>query len=160
MHVYRKLQALSVTLCFCFLISNANAQADGRAVHVRLSNLLTSGHISKVTIIHVPSDIQTRTRLDQRALRALSPIEFSFIKLDEGGFLDTLRSAVGEIRTARVAEVHEVRWGILLVDSAGKEQAAIFLDSTGRFIQVDDGRFLVQGQMLTSIKQMIRDSIR
>ncbi len=160
MRLCRNLQALSITLCLCFLISNANAQEDGRTVHDRLSNLLTSGQVSRVTVIHVPSDIQTRTRLDQRALRALSPIEFSFTKLDEGGFLDSLRSGIGEISKAKPAEVHEVRWGILFVDAAGKERAAIFLDSTGRFMQVDRSRLVVQGQLLASMKKMIRDAIR
>jgi hypothetical protein len=122
--------------------------------------LLTSGHISRLTIIHVPSDIQTRTRLDQRALRALSPIEFSFTKLDEGGFLDSLRSGVGEIRTAKPADVHEVRWAVLFLDSGGKEQAAIFIDSTGRFMQVDRSSFLVEGRSLASVKKMIHDAIR
>lgn len=137
----------------------ANSQESISKVYDHVFELITTDQVSRVSIIHVPTYIETRMRIDQQTLRRLSNVEVVFANPKEGNLLNGLQSAVGELRTAVRAPEREVRWGILLFDVTGKERAAIFLDSTGRFVQVGDIRLQVRGATLAWIRKTIHASL-
>jgi hypothetical protein len=134
------------------------AQEGDSKAYAQIFDLLKTNQVSRVAVIHLPSNIETRTAMNQQALRRLRRVELSFTKPQEGGLLDALQAALGELRAATSSPEHEVRWGILFFDAAGKERAAIFLDSTGRFLQAGEARLQVQGKILACIKKMIHDA--
>jgi hypothetical protein len=140
-------------------IASGQEEDTGKA-YDQISELIVTKSVSRVSIIHVPTRIETRTAINQQTLRRLSRIEVSLTNLQEGGLLDTLQSSLGELKTAASSPQHEVRWGILFFDARGKERAAIFLDSTGQFAQVGELRLRVEGKMLVCAKNMIDDELR
>lgn len=151
-----------LVLVFSFLstASFADAQTEGSNIYNQISALFNANKVSRVSIIHVPSYIETRTRINQQALRQLSPFEFSFTKPREGAVLDRLETSLDELKAATPEPEHEVRWGILFFDAGGKEQMAIFLDATGQFIQVGEVRLRAQGKALACIRNIMQRVLR
>ncbi len=140
------------------LTAIANAQEDGAAAHARLDRLLVSGQVDRLIVLHVPSSVQTRVQINERSIRTLSPVEFTFLRVGTMGQLDELKSSMQEVATAGVSDTHEARWAVLIMDVSGKELAAIFLDSSGKFLQVGNAHLRVQGHILSSLKKMIYDA--
>lgn len=148
-------------LCFLQLTTlTSAAQEDVNAIHDQLSDLLKADQVSRITIIHVPSYIETRTRIDRDGLRALSRVEVTFKKPTDGKLLESLRMALNELKTAKTTTQHEVRWGLLLIDNTGKERSGVFLDITGHFLEVDGTYLLVEGRTLTWIRQNIEEALK
>lgn len=148
-----------VTLLLPWMTTGASAQSAALEAH-KLSERLTSIQISKVSVIHVPSDLETRIRINPDTLRHLSWITLSFDRPGEHGLLQALKAALQETKVGKFAPEREVRWGLLLVDSSGKERAAVFLDSTGQYAQVGHSCMHVQGRTLAWIKDNIRYALR
>ena len=136
------------------------AQSDAKKAHDIVSALFKASQVAKISIIHVPGDLETRTRIDQRALRQLSRIELSFNKPGEEGILQPLQAALEELNTGKPSPVHEIRWGILLFDGSGKERAAVFLDQSGQFMQIGDTDLQVQGKTLAWLKKSAHDAFQ
>ena len=136
----------------------ASGQAAASKSYYEISSLLSSGSISRICVIHVPTRIETRTRIDPRALRRLSQIELCS-HLERGGFLDNLQNSLTELKTSTPSSDHEVRWGIFFLDSQGKERAAIFLDTTGQFAEIGESQLHVEGKILACIRRMIKDEL-
>jgi hypothetical protein len=89
------------------------AQHSATEAHNQISDLLKSNQVSKISVIHVPSDLETRTSIDQQALRRLTRIEFSFTKPGEAGMIEPLQTALEELQSGKPSAVHDLRWGIL-----------------------------------------------
>lgn len=157
---YRCPRVLIVILSLFVGSSSAIAQQDRQKAHDNLLDILKRGEISRVTVLHVRTDLETRTRIDEKMLRNLSPIEISFTKLQSRGFLDGLESALVEIQAAKSSTSHELRWGLLFVDASGKERGSVFIDSTGRFLLIGQSRFEVQGSTLSWIKRTIQEALK
>lgn len=156
-------RALKLTLIIAvFLNRTANIVAQDEAMRAqsKIYDILKTTEVAKISIIHVPGDLETRTRIDQQALRRLSRIELSFTKPAEEGIIDPLQTALEELKTGRPSPSHEVRWGILFSDGSGKERAALFLDRSGQFIQVGDTNLQVQGKTMAWLKKSIHDAFR
>lgn len=151
---------LAVFLALFCAVPIGSAQEEATKAYDQISDLIVANRVSRISIVHVPTRIETRTAINQQTLRRLSRIDVSFTKLQEGRLLDTLLSSLGELKTASPSPEHEVRWGILFFDALGKERAAIFFDSTGQFAQVSGFRLHVQGKTLISVKKMIDDELR
>jgi hypothetical protein len=93
-------RALESTLKTLVLLSfTAVAVAQGGAVqaHQKIVDLLKAGEVSKIVIIHVPGDLETRIDIDQQALRRLTRIEFSFTKPGEERIIEPLQTALEEL---------------------------------------------------------------
>ena len=136
------------------------AQSDAMQALKKISDLFKASEVSRISIIHVPSDLETRTRIDQQALRQLTRIKLSFTKPGEEGIIEPLQAALEELKTGKPSSVHEVRWGILFFDASGKERAALFLDRSGQFIQIEDSHLQVQGRTLAWLKKIVHDAFR
>lgn len=136
------------------------AQSEAMKAHSKISDLLKRNEISRISVIHVPINLETRTRIDQEALRHLSFIELSFTKPREAGIIEPLQTALEELKKGIPSPVHEVRWGILFLDGSGKERASMFLDPSGQFIQIGDTNWQVQGKTLAWIQKSIHDALR
>lgn len=150
------LTVLVLLSCTAVLI----AQDDGKQARSIIVDLLKANQVSRISILHLPSDLETRTRINQHAIRRLTRVELSFTKPAEEGIIEPLQAALEELRTGRPCPVHEVRWGILFLDGSGKERAAVFLDRSGQFIQIGDTNLQVQGKMLAWVTKSIHDAFR
>jgi len=142
---------------FCPHVAAGQQNAD--MTRKSIDSLLASGEIARVSIIHVPVSLETRTRINQETLRKLSRIEVSFMDLKNGSFCDGLRASLVELSSAKSGPDREVRWGVLFLDQDGKERAALFFDQTGRFLQVRDDRYTVDGKMLGWLIRQIREAL-
>lgn len=136
------------------------AQNDTLQAHNKISELIKTGQVSRISIIHVPSDLESRTRIYQQALRRLTWIELSFSKPSEEGVIEPLQAALEELKTGKPSPVYDVRWRILLFDVAGKERGAVFLDRTGKFVQIGDIYLQVQGKTLAWLRKSVHDALR
>lgn len=149
-------QLVATLLLAVSTVPTASGQASKS--YDEISSLLSSGSISRICVIHVPTRIETRTRIDARALRRLSQIELCS-HLERGSFLDDLEHSLTELKTSTPSRDREVRWGILFLDAQGKERAAIFLDPTGQFAEIAESQSHVEGKILACIRRMIKDEL-
>ena len=63
------------------------AQEGDSKAYAQIFDLLKTNQVSRVAVIHVPSNIETRSAMNQQALRRLRRVELSFTKPQEGGLL-------------------------------------------------------------------------
>jgi hypothetical protein len=153
------LKLLCVLALFISYKLTAVAQTDPSQGYDKLSQLVKGEQVSKIVIIHLRNDVETITRINSRDLRRISESEVSFTKPDRGRLLDMLLDAAGELRNGKTSDEHEVRWGILLFDRLGNERAALFLDFTGNYVQIDDARLQVQGKTMKWIQATLCHSL-
>jgi hypothetical protein len=161
-----RLRMAVISLIFC-MSTGAITQNNASAEYSRISDLLKhdngpfrSVKVSKIVIIHLRTDVENYAGINPQSLRRLRQSELSLSEPEGSGLLNSLLAASSELKTATESPEHEVRWGILIIDPLGKEQAAMFLDMTGKYVQVGDARLQVQGKLLTWIKTTIASSFK
>ncbi|MGE5206852.1 MAG: hypothetical protein ACM3PW_14645 [Chlamydiota bacterium] len=101
-------RVMLVTLLLLWMTTGSSAQSAVPEAH-KLSELLTNTQISKVSVIHVPSDLETRIRINPDTLRHLSWITLSFDRPGEHGLLQSLKAALQEMEMGKLSPEREVR---------------------------------------------------
>jgi hypothetical protein len=160
-----RLGVIAISLVFCIgtsTVSQNNAVAEYSKISALLKHdngTFRSVKVSKIVIIHLRNEVETRARINPKSLRRLRQSELSLSEPEGSGLSDSLLAATGELKTATESPEHD-RWGILIIDPLGKEQAAMFLDMTGKYVQVGDARLQVQGKLMSWIKTTISSSFK
>lgn len=121
-----------------------------------LSNLLQNRQITRIEILHVPDNLQTRTRINPATLRTLSKTKVVVDRPWESSSFDSLRASLQELKNAKSRESGEVRWALVLSDATGKEISSIYLSSDGSLGVFKDTTLALQGRLLSWSKAFIR----
>jgi hypothetical protein len=96
-----------------------------------LSSLLQSRQITRIEILHVPDNLQTRTRITPEMLRTISKTKVVVDSPWESSSFKGLLASLRELKNAESHESGEVRWAILFSDATGKGISAIYLSLDG-----------------------------
>src|SRR5208282_4043320 len=92
-----------------------------------LSSFLQNRRITRMEILHVDDNLETRISITPEALRRLSRSKVVIDNPWESASFKGLLGSLQEVKSAKVREIGEVRWAILFFDAAGKETSAIYL---------------------------------
>ncbi len=114
-----------------------------------LSGLLQSRQITRIEILPVPDNLETKTRITPGALRSISRTKVVLADPWESSSFKMLLASLQELRNAKSRENGEVRWAILLSDAAGQEISAIYLSSDGSLAIVQGASLSLRGELLT-----------
>jgi hypothetical protein len=149
-----------LALLSCGLVVMESSGTSGAAAYSNLSGQIKAQQISKVSLIHRPSNIETPVQIDETALRQFAETRVILEKAGERGITRDLLSSLAELNGAKASNKHDTRWGILLYDPLGTERIAIFLDSSGKFIKVRGEWFAVRGETMAWVRRSLKEALK
>jgi hypothetical protein len=123
-----------------------------------LSNFLQNRQITRIEILHVPDNLETRTRVSPEVLRKISRTRAILENPWESAHSEGLITSLNEVKSAKTRETGEIRWGILFFDAGGKEISAIYLSSDGSLGIFQGVSLSLTGRVLNWAKSSIRSA--
>jgi hypothetical protein len=134
----------------------SDSPTNGKEAAERITSALESGNLSQLCVVHVSNYLQTRVRINQSSFRQLARAEFCVRRLAEGSELKSFAIALKELKSGVIVPAREVRWAVFLRDKSGNEISAIFMDSTGGYVEVGNLRIAVRGELMTAVKKIVK----
>jgi len=120
-----------------------------------LSGWISNHRVTRLQILHIRDDIETRSTLTPEMLRRMALTRVVFDDPWDSTSLDGLLAALKSLRNAQHSQILGVKWGILFMDSSGKELSAIFLSSDGTTIFFQGIPLRSRGALLAWIRSSI-----
>jgi hypothetical protein len=139
------------------LAAKGQDSASGNELYTKLEGIVQAKQISRIVIIHVPAHLESPVGFNETLLREHATSELSIRPPLISGIADALMKAAAELKESRNAERQEVRWGILIFNTKGREDIAIFMNSIGTYIEIGGVKLQARGNIRAWIKASLRE---
>lgn len=104
----------------------------------QLADSLESGSISRVEVLHIPTDILTRARISPQMLEKQFYCKVVFEAVRGPASFGKLSDLMKGASVRPETEAADLRWGILFYSGEGKRIGAIYLNGQGTRGYVDE----------------------
>jgi hypothetical protein len=116
-------------------------QAEVDALAVKLS----TGLISRVEILQIPSRILTRTRITPEMIERQFAYKLTINSFNGGMYKDSLVAAVGSIQVQPLPEMPDLRWAAIFYGLDDARIASLYFDRSGMKGAVNNASVSFQG---------------
>jgi hypothetical protein len=134
------LVALGMVL-FVFAKTMNSSQEPASLVEMRLHSLaasVTNGSVSKIEMLQIPPDIETRIGITPEMLEKQAYYKLTFQQVRGSPLFSKLASAMKSASVSPRAEGADLRWGIFFYSDEGKRVGAIYFNARGTRGYVDE----------------------
>jgi hypothetical protein len=134
------LVALGMVL-FVFAKTMNSSQEPASLVEMRLRSLaasVTNGTVSKIEMLQIPPDIETRIGITPEMLEKQAYYKLTFQQLRGSPLFSKLAAAMKSVSVSPRAEGADLRWGVFFYSDEGKRVGAIYFNARGTRGYVDE----------------------
>jgi hypothetical protein len=145
-----------ISITVAFVSAEARSSKDLNSSLDQVCSFLQNRQITRIEILHVSDNLETRTRITPERLRTMSKTKVVIDNPWESSSFKDLQSSLQELKDAKSRETGEVRWALILSDASGKEMSAIYLSSDGSLGIFHEASLTLHGRLLTWAKGFIK----
>ncbi|HEY4210368.1 MAG TPA: hypothetical protein VGM84_02705 [Steroidobacteraceae bacterium] len=102
-----------------------------------LTNSLRLSRVERVEVFQIPPRILTRTRVTPEMLERSYHYKMIIRDMRGGAYNSDLLAAVASTSVQPVAEMGDLRWGLIFFDATEQRVASLYFDASGRRGAVD-----------------------
>ncbi len=126
-------------------------QERENSAEIRLRELarsLTTGSVSKVEVLEMPPEIETRVAITPEMMQKQFYCKLEFVQERGSPLLLKLAAAMKDASANPQAKRADLRWGVLFYSDEGKRLGAIYFDARGSHGYVDGTPVEFGGELL------------